>query len=166
MAQGNGALGSIDWAVVDTESGREVEAGHLEVQDSDIKVDEHVTAENVVYFRKSIALVGPFSFAIDEHPGRTAQELQGFLLKGERNDAQAFSSEWFNLTGPTEATKLQEEGRLGIEIGQGPHGWEVVRTDFQTDVSLRICRFDGDPYKEPSTRIKIRKGSWVAWPTV
>lgn len=166
MAQGSEALGSIDWAIVDTESGKEIETGHLDLSDSDISVNEHLTAENVTYFRKSIALVGPFSFAIDEHPGRTADEVKGFLFKGERNDAQAFSSEWFNVTSPTEATKLQEEGKVGIEIGQGPHGWEVTRTEFQTDVTLRITRFDGDPYKEPSIRIRIRKGSWIAWPTV
>ena len=166
MAQGSEALGRVDWAVVDTESGREIESGVLDLVEENIAVNDHLNSDNLVYYRKSIALTGPFSFSIDEHPGRTSGELKGFLFKGERSDAQAFSSEWFNVTGPNEATKLQEPGKLAIEIGQGAHGWEVVRTEFETDVSLRICRFDGDPYKEPSIRITIRKGSWVAWPTV
>lgn len=164
MAQGDGALGSVSWSVVETEHGRELGAGTLELTEGSIEVNEHLTSENVIYYRKSIGLTGAFSFSIDEHPAKKVEELKGFGFKGERSDVQAFSWEWFNVTGPTEAVKLQEEGRLAIEIAQAPKGWEVVRTEFLTDVSLRVTRFDGDPIKEPSTRILIRKGSWIEWP--
>ena len=164
MAQGDGALGNVSWSVVETEHGRELGSGMLDLTEESIAVDEHLTSENVIYYRKSVGLTGPFSFSIDEHPGRTLAEVKGFGLKGERSDVQAFSWEWFNVTGLTEAVKLQEEGRLAIEIAQAPKGWEIVSTKFLTDVSLRVTRFDGDPFKEPSTRILIRKGSWITWP--
>lgn len=166
MAQGEGALGRVDWAVVESASGREVAGGVLELAPDSFGVNDHLTSENVLYYRKSVCLNGPFSFCIDEHPGKIAGDVKGFGMKAERDDVHSFSWEWFNVTGPTEAVKLQEEGRLAIEIGQAPKGWEVLRTEFLTDVSLRITRFDGDPIMEPSTRILIRRGSWIAWPEV
>ncbi len=164
MAQGDGALGNVGWAVVESETGREAASGSLDLAAESFEVNEHLTSENVIYFRKSICLTGPFSFSIDEHPGRTLADVKGFGLKAERDDVQSFSWEWFNVVSPTEAVKLQEEGKLAVEIAQAPKGWEVLRTEFLTDVSLRITRFDGDPVKEPSTRVTIRKGSWVEWP--
>lgn len=163
-AMADGAMGCVDWSVVDTNSGNVLASGVSNLAETDFEVVEHLTSEGVVYYRKGVALSGPFSFSLDEHPGKVRDEFKGFGFKGERNDLQCFSWEWFNITGPSEATKLQEEGKLAIELGQTAKGWEVVRTDFSTDVSLRITRFDGDPCREPSTRIVIRSGSWVTWP--
>lgn len=177
MAQGNGALGNgtlsletegavgrVEWAIVETGSGKELASGVLTVTPEAVEVDEHRTAENVTYYRKRIRLAGPYQFAIDEHPDRRPEDLKGFGMTGIHDEVQTYSWEWFNVTGPTEAVKLQEEGRVAIEVGSSLVGYEVVRTEFLTDVSLRLTRFFGDPTQEPYWRIAIRKGSWVAWP--
>lgn len=164
MAQGDGALGSVGWVIVQTDTNEQIGAGTVSVEEGDIVVEEHKTSEGVTYFRKTIRLMGPFKFSIDEHPGRTPSELTGFGLTADNDDLKTFSWEWFNVTGATEATKLQEQGKLRIEVGKTEGGWEVLCTEFLSDVSLRITRFEGDPSKEPFWRVWIRRGSWVAWP--
>lgn len=164
MAQGEGALGCLHWSVIETATGDILGSGRNGLDADDIELTEHRTAENLVYFRKRICLTGPFHFSIDEHPGRTREEVQGFGLRAVKEDHNTFSWEWFTIDGPDGATKLQEDGKLRIQIEQAARGWEVLRTDFLTDVSLRITRFDGDPSKEPSWRVTIHRDSWIAWP--
>ena len=164
MAQGDGALGSVHWAVVETVSGQELGSGTIAVGEEDVSVEPHQTAENVTFYKKRIRLTGPFSFAIDEHPGAKLAEVKGFGLTATHDDVNAYSWEWFNVASPTEAVKLQEGGRLRIDIEEVACGWEVTKTEFLTDVSLRLTRFFGDPSQEPYWRVVIRKGSCVAWP--
>ncbi len=164
MAQGDGALGNVHWAVIETVTGKEVANGALVVGVEDVQVDEHRTAENLTYYRKCIRLSGPYRFAIDEHPDKRPEDLKGFGLTGINDEVQTYSWEWFNVTCPTEATKLQEEGKIAIAVSHSPVGYEVTRTEFLTDVSLRLTRFFGDPTQEPFWRIAIRKGSWIEWP--
>jgi hypothetical protein len=164
MSQSSDGLGMVDWSVIETVSGNVLGGGQLSVTCDDVTIDEHRNSDNVTYYRKRIQLFGPFSFAIDEHPTKAAGDLKGFGFKGEKEDHQTFSWEWFNIVSPTEAVKLQEDGRVGIEICQFDKGWEVARTEFLTDVSLRITRFDGDPSLEPFWKVIIRQGSWIAWP--
>lgn len=128
MAQGDGACGTVVWAVVETVTGKEVGSGRLAVGAEDVTVAEHRTAENMIYYRKSVRLTGPFQFAIDEHPDRRAEDLKGFAMMGINDDVQAYSWEWFNVSGPNEATKLQEEGkdrhrdrRDGLRLRDRPH---------------------------------------------
>ena len=42
--------------------------------------------------------------------------------------------------------------------------WQIVRTEFFTDVSLRVKRMDGSSPTEFDWRVLIRRGSWVEWP--
>ncbi|RYG17746.1 hypothetical protein EON82_23490 [bacterium] len=163
-ALGGAGLGIVDWAVIESVSGNVVAQGRTQIGAGDVTVDEHRNSDNVTYYRKRIKLSGPFSFSIDEHPTRSSGDLKGFGFKGEKEDHNTFSWEWFNIVNPNEAVKLQEDGRVGIEICQFDKGWEVARTDFLSDVSLRITRFDGDPSLEPFWRVIIKQGSWVAWP--
>lgn len=164
MSQSGDGLGVVDWSVIETVSGTEVGGGRLEIGVGDVSVDEHRNSDNLLYYRKRIKLFGPFSFAIDEHPTKSPGELKGFGFKGEKEDHQTFSWEWFNIVGDSQAENLQKDGRVAIEICQFDRGWEVARTEFLTDVSLRITRFDGDPSLEPFWRVLIKQGSWIAWP--
>lgn len=166
MAQSDEALGTVHWAVIETVTGREIGAGTLDVSSEDVTIEEHRTAENVTFYKKRVRLTGPFSFAIDEHPCRDGEEMKGFGFTATNDEVGAYSWEWFNVTSPTEAVKLQEEGRLKIDIAKVACGTEVIKTEFLTDVSLRLTRFFGDPTQEPFWRVLIRKGSCVAWPAV
>ena len=158
------AVGDVMYSVFETASGREILCGRNLVLSGGIEIDEHLTAENLVFFRKRIRLSGSFQFAIDEHPDARAEDLKGFALLAINDEVQTTSWEWFNVVSPTEAAKLQEQGRLAIGIGRTGCGFEVVRTEFLTDVSLRLTRFFGDPTLEPYWRTTIRAGSWIAWP--
>ena len=162
MEPSNEASGDLIYSVIETESGRELASGRSAIDA--VEIEEHLSAENLTFFRKRIRLDGPFQFAIDEHPDKSAEDLKGFALMGIHDEVQTYSWEWFNVTSTTEATKIQEEGRISIKVGETVCGWEVVRTEFLTDVSLRLTRFFGDPTLEPFWRVMIRKGSWVSWP--
>lgn len=166
MAQSGEASGIVDWAVIETVSGTELGAGQLSITGDSITIDKHYTAEQVLYYRKSIGLFDTFSFAFDEHPGKSPDDVKGFVFAASNEGQNTYSSEWFNIVSPTEAVKLQEEGRLAIEIAKVACGWEVVRTEFLTDASLRLTRFFGDPSQEPYWRVLIKKGSWISWPSI
>lgn len=85
-----------------------------------------------------------------------------------------FSWEWFTVNGSREyAAKIQEGGRLRIGVERGRSGWEIGYTEFLTDVSLRMkAQDEGGPFEAtrsewgPRWRIRIIKGSRVAWPSV
>ena len=162
MEPSNEASGDLSYSVVETESGRELVSGKSAI--TAVEIDEHLSADSITFYRKRIRLDGPFQFAIDEHPDKSAAALKGFALLGINDEVQTYSWEWFNLDSSTEATKLQEQGKVAIEIGPTPCGFEVVRTEFLTDVSLRMTRFFGDPTLEPYWRVTVRQGSWIAWP--
>ena len=164
MAQSDEAMGRVEFTVYEPNSGREIESGGIDVGGEDILVEEHLSSDNLIYYRKSIRLAGGYRFAMDEHPDRTPEGLKGFAMMALNDAVQTTSWEWFNVASDCEATKLQEGGRLAIKIGQSSCGWEVIRTEFLTDVSLRLTRYFGDPMEEPFWRTTIRQGSWVAWP--
>ena len=162
MEPSNEASGDLSYAVVETSSGREIVSGRCAI--TNIEIDEHLSADSITFYRKRIGLDGPFQFAIDEHPDKSADALTGFALIGINDEVQTYSWEWFNLDSSEMATKLQEQGKVAIEIGPTSCGYEVVRTEFLTDVSLRLTRFFGDPTLEPFWRLTVRQGSWIVWP--
>jgi len=166
MAQCGDASGVVDWAVIETVTGKVLGEGQLDLSTSEVLIDKHYTAEQVMYYRKRVCLFDSFSIAFDEHPGKSADDVKGFGFTASNEGQNTYSWEWFNVVSPTEAVKLQEEGTLAIEIAQVACGWEVVRTEFLTDASLRLTRFFGDPSQEPYWRVTIKKGSWISWPSV
>ena len=93
------------------------------------------------------------------------EELTGFGFTAKKTDAPTFSWEWFRIEKPGEAVKLQEKGRLALEVIQNQDTAEVVRTEFLTDVSLRIMRFPWVIPFYPHYRISILEGSWIRWPS-
>lgn len=166
MAQSGVASGLVDWAVIETVSGTVLGEGQLDLASTEVLIDKHFTAEGVMYYRKRVCLFESFSFAFDEHPGKSVEDVKGFGFTATNEGQNTYSWEWFNVTSPTEAVKLQEDGVIGIEIAKAACGWEVVKTEFLTDVSLRMTRFFGDPTQEPYWRVQLKKGTTISWPSV
>ena len=72
---------------------------------------------------------------------------------------QTWRLEWFNVQDSKHAVKLQEGGELGIDLKVNGD-WEITKTEFTSDVSLRIIRMGVDPPGSPLYwRINISKGS-------
>jgi hypothetical protein len=116
---------------------------------------------------KTIQLTNEFAIEMAEFPVANVTEKQGFGINGRTTDIQSFSWEWFNVQDSKNAAKLQESGQLGIELKQVGTNWEITRTDFNTDVSLRIMRMGTDPPGSPPRwRINISKGSTITWPSI
>lgn len=164
MAQTESLLGAVSWSIVETVSGRELGAGHKDVDLEGMRVEKHRTPEGQTFYRKWIELTDPFAFALAEFPRRSAAEITGFGFIAVRHDVETMSWEWFNVSSPNEATKLQETGTIRFEIAQVGTMYEVVRTEFISDVSLRLVKPNGDPALEPSWRTIIRAGTVIDWP--
>ena len=72
---------------------------------------------------------------------------------------QTWRLEWFNVQDRKHAVKLQEGGELVIDLKVNGD-WEITKTEFTSDVSLRIIRMGVDPPGSPLYwRINISKGS-------
>lgn len=145
---------SLKWEITDSK-GKVIGQGERNFEASDFKLkgsrrDAHVD--------KTLELSDNFVLRIAEFFER---DKSGFGLVASRTDQQTFSWEWFEVDSPTHATKLQEAGELSISTERG----ELTRTEFLTDVSLRVIRFPGgaDP-RNPDWRVRIAKGSYVNWP--
>lgn len=127
-----------------------------------------VTGGKRSLYRKRVHLEGGFYFDLADSPVARRRALVGFGLVAEHEGAPTFSWEWFNVGEEQErATKLQEEGELGIRLEQGRSGdWEVGYTEFLTDVSLRMEPEEGAGRRgsEPRWRVRIVEGSRVSWP--
>jgi hypothetical protein len=115
---------------------------------------------------KRIKLTDEFDIGMGEMPTVTLGETGGFSMTAKRTDIQSFSFEWFNIRDGNRAVKRQEGGELGIDLKAVNGEGEVTRTDFLTDISLRILRMGVDqPGSRPYWRIKIFKGSRITWPS-
>jgi hypothetical protein len=91
----------------------------------------------------------------------------GFALVGRRTDIPSFSWDWFHVDRPDHAIKIQESGELMFDVEQVAGYFEVRRTEFLTDVSVRIATMGKRvPKDEPSWRLNIAQGSYMRWPTV
>jgi hypothetical protein len=156
-------VGHLKWQVIDARSNKVLAEGDRDIALNEVDIVEKTALQGGSYFDKAIDLGDHFSIAIAEHPeGRKV----GFGLMGQREDEQTFSWEWFNVDGPSHATKIQEGGELGIKIKRTQVGPEIVYTEFLTDVSLRVLRFSlGIDPRDPDWRINIARGSYVTWPS-
>jgi beta-lactamase regulating signal transducer with metallopeptidase domain len=116
---------------------------------------------------KRIKLTDEFDIGMAEFPTTNYEDKVGFSITAKRTDIQCFSWEWFTIRDGNRAVKLQEgSGELGIDLREVNGAWEVTRTEFLTDISLRILRLGVDqPGSPPYWRIKIFKGSSITWPS-
>lgn len=132
-------------------------------------VMELVTGGKRSLYRKRIHLDGDFCFDLVDRPVGRRGALIGFGLVAERGATPTFSWEWFDVGDEQKrATKLQEDGELGIRLERAASGdWEVGYTEFLTDVSLRMEPREGARRGDSGSgwRVRIVEGSRVSWPS-
>ena len=163
---GDKIIGSLKWEIREEVSGKVLASGDGPVHLNDVWLSE---SPNIARRQtpKTIKLTDEFVVEMAEFPVPVVTEKTGFGITGRRTDIQSFSWEWFNVQDSKHAVKLQEGGELGIDLKQVNGDWEITRTEFTTDVSLRIIRMGVDPPGSPPYwRIHIFKGSTITWPSI
>ena len=153
-------IGFLDWQITEVATGRELASDKRNIGFSDIKVDMVETTEFGLQ-QLSLELSLPFVISLPRSLVPEADgKLSGFGFSARREDIPSFSWEWFIVSNPQLAEKLQETGKLGIETVNG----EVVRTDFLSNASLRIVEMSMPVNLEAKWRIQVLEGSWMRWP--
>jgi TonB family protein len=163
---GDKIIGSLKWEIREEASGKVLASGDGPVHLKDVSISEtpNPTRRQTP---KTIKLTDEFVVEMAEFPTPALTSITGFGITGRRLDIQSFSWEWFNVQDSKHASKLQEGGELGIDLKQVNGDWEITRTEFMTDVSLRIIRMGVDPPGSPPYwRIHIFKGSTITWPSI
>ena len=161
----NSDLGTISWVIHDAKTNQVLDQGTRQLRGQDIEVFDASDSDGT-WFRKRIRLNGNFDFAMTEMPKTTKDGRSGFGIVARRTDLSTFSWEWFVIDDDEHATKLQERGKLRIRLAETANGWEVLETEFLTDVSLRIERMDSIPLPDPEWRVTIQQGSMIRWPSI
>jgi hypothetical protein len=154
-------IGSLKWEITETATGKILGGGQQEIQLKEVafKVGEGTL--------KQIPLGNHFVLGMVESSPASKTEKKGFGFTMTRDDLEkVFSWEWFIVNYEDHAYKMQEQGSLRIKIAQVGSGWEVTRTEFLSDVSLRASVIGEDLPDKPRWRIKIFKGSFVQWPSL
>lgn len=165
----NPVIGMLDYEIVQTSPYTSLRSGRMTVRLMDVQIKSSIASDGSQVFHKLIPL-GP-SLSLEQPEFSTTRKAErGFGLSVERTDMKTVCWEWFSVDGPTHAKKLQETGELGFRVAKVGGIWQKVRTDFLTDISMRLWRDAGTPDgfpKEkvpPVWRVKIRKGSYIKWP--
>jgi TonB family protein len=161
-ADGDRVIGTLKWEIREEGTGQVLARGDGPVHLKDVAVRGAGRQTP-----KTIQLTKEFIIELAEAPSASIPEKTGFGLVARNTDIQSFSWEWFTIQDSRNAIKLQESGQLAIELKQVGTGWEVTKTEFMTDVSLRIIRMGTDPPGSPPYwRINISKGSSITWPSI
>jgi hypothetical protein len=159
-------IGSLSWIITEAATGKIVDRGDGPVRLKDVTISE-VPNPSRRQTPKTIRLNNQFTLVMAEFPRNSASELDGFGMVASKTDIPSFSWEWFNVDNPAHATKILETGSLGINISKIGGSWEVTRTEFLSDVSMRIIRMNVDPPGSPPYwRVQILKGSSITWPSL
>jgi TonB family protein len=164
---GEKEIGTLKWEIREEATGQILARGDgpVRLKDVGLRDSGQLTARRQT--PKTIQLTKEFAIEMAEFPVANVTDKTGFGIAARKTDIQSFSWEWFNIQDSRHAAKLQESGELGIELKQVDSYWEITRTDFTTDVSLRIIRLGTDPPGSPPYwRINISKGSSITWPSV
>lgn len=162
--KGDQVIGFLKWKIIEIASGKVLGAGEKKVLLKDVVVSKAGEGSQVRY-KETIALSDHFALSRPVNPEPTSKDLLGFGLTLERDDVDTFSWEWFNIDSPTQATKLQEGGVLGIKIAKTPAGYDIVRTDFQSYIGMRAADANNNSMVD-RWRAVISKGSSIAWPVL
>jgi hypothetical protein len=156
-------LGEIDWELSDGKTGEVMRNGRKAAVLAEVTL-ELLEAPDGRQATIHFPLTEHFRFGIASSISVTAN-ISGFALQAMRDDEKTFCWDWFNVDSLTHATKIQESGELAIVIAGEAAQWQIVRTEFRTDVSIRVARFgEGNDPRKPEWRVLIRKGSVVNWP--
>jgi hypothetical protein len=109
-------------------------------------------------------LEAPFSFALSVTP--KWDPSRGFgLVALKSDDEELFSWDWFHVDRRGHAVKLQESGERSFSTGRTDSGIDIIRTEFLTDVSLRLAKLKELPCNL-RWRIRILAGSVIYWPSL
>lgn len=160
-------IGSIAWIATEGTSGEVVSEGHRTYRAADVELSEPRSGKKVgLMYRKKVRLDDVFSFEMVETPSGGPNDMKGFGLTSAQKGEVRFCWEWFDVVAPGRAKKLQEGGELAIEVAPARLGWEVVKTEFLTDISIRLFNM-GLPFdlEKPLWRVRILKGSTMRWPS-
>jgi hypothetical protein len=160
----NKIIGHLSWIATETGSNTVVARGDSDIRMGDIQVFDRSTARETSY-SKAIRLNDTFLLELADVPPKIQTELRGFGMIAFREDVPASGWDWFDTDNAEHATKLQEGGELRIESKQTGPAWELVYTEFLTDVSFRLGLDDENPMK-PKWRVLVLKGSTIRWPSV
>lgn len=155
-------IGDLGWSITETAGGTVLAEGRKDVRLGEMSI--HTIQEpDKTLATKQLPLTEEFVFGVVTSLS-TDSYVGGFALKADRTDIQTFCWDWFNVDGFKHATKLQEGGELRIGVSNPNSQWQIVRTEFLTDVSLRVFKPGDEIPLKPSWRLLVRKGSWVDWP--
>jgi len=133
--------------------------------------DPSATEVAETWYHKSLQLSEDYYVGYSEHPSTSGYVGFGFgsgIGKIPNSPAckLTFSWDWFNVTSPGVAVKLQESGGLEFEQHDLATGPEITHMVFKTDVSLRIFRMGASIPTKPDWRILVREGSEIFWPSL
>jgi hypothetical protein len=171
-------IGWLKWEASECSSGMILASGEGPLLLRDLQVTERPlvslpnlpipsTMKDTRLVQKRIKLNDEFDFGMAEYPTPISGQKSGFGITATRKGTASFSWEWFTVSDINYAVKLQEKGELAINLKEVDGAWEVKRTEFLTDVSLRIMRMMVDPPGSPAYwRIKIFAGSNITWPSL
>lgn len=171
-------VGWLKWEASECSSGTILASGQGPLLLRDLQVTERPlvslpnlpipsTMKDTRLVQKRIKLNDEFDFGMAEYPTTVPGKKVGFGMTAAHKGAPSFSWEWFTVKDINHALKLQEKGELGIDLKEVNGAWEVTRTEFLTDVSLRIMRMGVDPPGSPPYwRIKIFAESYILWPSL
>lgn len=153
-------VGNLSWEIAEESTKKVLGTGTREILASDVQV-----IADSEYLEQRIPLSDGFYLKLNA--GREDKPFIGFGMAAGRDYQQTFCWEWFNVAGPNRAVKLQEKGELEFESEKLGKNYEVTKTKFLTDISMRVADFEKSPKPgEFDWRVKIMKGSEVEWPTV
>ncbi|MEZ0326252.1 MAG: hypothetical protein ACAH95_10125 [Fimbriimonas sp.] len=155
-------IGRLIWVAKDR-AGKVLGKGNRWLTLKDVKVEVSDGAMGKLV-SKNIVVGSHFKLDFASFPERSVAEVVGFGLTATRDDVDTFCWEWFNVDSPTKATKLQERGELGILIDKVEGGYDVLRTNFLSDISMRIQKSADGAGADPRWRLNILKGSRIDWP--
>lgn len=157
-------IGSLQWEITEAATGKILGEGRRQIRLKDVAFSVSKLT------RKQIPLSDRFVLGMAESPDRNKADKKGFGLILQRDDLEKVASwEWFIVNYEDHAYKLQEEASLRIRLAKVGAGWEVTRTEFLSDASLRAMAFDTDRPPDafrPTWRARIFKGSFVNWPSL
>jgi hypothetical protein len=159
-------VGKLNWVVREVDTGKTIADGGREVRVRDVRI-EKVSATDDPFFPKKIWFNMDFYLEMSEFPQAERSGKEGFGLNVNRRFLDTFCWEWFNIDSDNHATKLQESGELAIDIKKVNSQWEITRTEFLSDVTLRAFpRGAIASVDKPKWRVTILKGSYVNWPSL
>lgn len=160
-------IGQLNWNIVECDTGSILAQGNNPITAKDITIIE-VTNSKGTWYSKQITLERGFFLDIIQGPQNNENGMTGIGLSGGYENEPVFSFEWFDVIEAGHAIKRQESGCLEFTTARVSSRIEIARTEFSSDVSLRLQRknFSSLFRSKRDWRINILAHSYVIWPSV